>query len=299
MAGRGKSARSLALIAECERILEQIQPATVRGVCYKLFTFGHIPKMEKKHTDNVSRLLVWARENDVIPWEWLVDESDVDDRNPTWANPVEYVEAVKRSYRRDRWATQLAPVEVWSEKSTVAGVLRPVTNEYGVRFRRFGGFASRTKLHNASDTSWDHVDEANILAGIGVRPVTVLYVGDYDPSGMHMSQVDIPDHLAQYNANVDIECLAITLDDINQYRLTPHEAASKRKDPRYRWFVQNYGSQCWELDALDPNILRDKVEAAIREHIDWDAWNRCVTAERAECASLQDILGQWQAARSA
>jgi len=35
--GRGKSAKSLALIDACYEILQEIQPATVRAVCYQLF----------------------------------------------------------------------------------------------------------------------------------------------------------------------------------------------------------------------------------------------------------------------
>jgi hypothetical protein len=44
--------------------------------------------------------------------------------------------------------------------------------------------------------------------------------------------------------------------------------------------------------------LRNKVEAAIRERIDQEARQCCERVEAAECASLQDILSQWQAARA-
>ena len=44
-------------------------------------------------------------------------------------------------------------------------------------------------------------------------------------------------------------------------------AADKKKDPRHDWFVENYGKRCWELDAMDPNDLRDCVEQAIIELI--------------------------------
>ena len=41
-------------------------------------------------------------------------------------------------------------------------------------------------------------------------------------------------------------------------------ASDKKKDPRYKWFVRNYGNRCWELDAMDPNDLRACVEQADR-----------------------------------
>lgn len=42
---RGKSGRSIKLIAAAQCILEEIQPASVRAVCYRLFVEGLIPYM--------------------------------------------------------------------------------------------------------------------------------------------------------------------------------------------------------------------------------------------------------------
>jgi hypothetical protein len=57
--------------------------------------------------------------------------------------------------------------------------------------------------------------------------------------------------------------------------------------------VKQYGQRCWELDALSPVVLRNRLEAAIRAEIDWDAWRRCELAERAETESLREVLGAW------
>jgi len=73
--GRGKSQASLALINVAKIILEEIQPATVRAVCYRLFILKLIPSMAKNNTNKVCGQLVWAREQGLIPWHWLVDET--------------------------------------------------------------------------------------------------------------------------------------------------------------------------------------------------------------------------------
>ena len=70
-------------------------------------------------------------------------------------------------------------------------------------------------------------------------------------------------------------------------------ATDKQKDPRYRWFRDNYGDRCWELDAMDPNDLRDCVEESIKELIEPVAWNRCEIVNRAEQESLKTILAGW------
>ena len=70
-------------------------------------------------------------------------------------------------------------------------------------------------------------------------------------------------------------------------------AADKKKDPRYKWFVANHGRHCWELDAMDPNDLRDCVEQEIIELIEPVAWQRCEVVNKAEQESLQTVLEQW------
>jgi hypothetical protein len=71
----------------------------------------------------------------------------------------------------------------------------------------------------------------------------------------------------------------------------------KRKDPRYKWFIdETYGDQCWEVDALDPNILRSCVEQEIKDLIDPIAWQRCEQVNAAERESLRGLLANWAAA---
>ena len=72
MTGRGKSAASLILIEASRRILSEIQPASVRAVCYRLFIEGLIPSMVKSNTSKVGVQLVYARECGIIPWAWIL-----------------------------------------------------------------------------------------------------------------------------------------------------------------------------------------------------------------------------------
>ncbi len=280
---RGKSARSRALIDAAYDILAEIQPATVRAVCYRLFVAGQIASVAKTETNRVSTQLVYAREAGLIPWEWVVDETRRVEGKPSWANPAQYVRAVARSYRRDRWQQQPHHVEVWSEKGTVRGTLQPVLDEYGVPFRVMHGYGSATTLHDVAEDSY----EGNFIA---------LYCGDWDPSGLHMSAVDLPGRLAAYEGDVEVERIALTADDVADPALPDFHVDTKRSDSRYAWFRARYGTRCVELDALNPVELRRRVEAAIRDFIDWEEWERCEVAEAAERESLAHILDKWHAA---
>jgi hypothetical protein len=274
--------RSLDLIEAMYVKGEAAHPITGRGIGYKLFTAGLIPSMARAEMQRVYRLLKEARERGRIPWEWIVDETRAIERTPTWANPTDYARCVARSYRRDFWNQQPFRCEVWSEKGTVRGVLGPVLGHYAVGFRVMHGFSGATTVYDVSQDD----DGRDLIA---------LYVGDFDPSGMFMSEEDLPTRLSDYGGDhIELRRIALTREHVNG--LPPFPATDKRKDPRYKWFRANYGDRCWELDAMDPNDLRDCVEKEIVKLIEPVAWERCEIINQTEQQSLKTILEKWGAA---
>jgi hypothetical protein len=279
--GRGMAKASLDLIEAMFDIAETTQPITGRGVGYKLFARGLIPSMKKKEMQRVYRLLKQAREQDTIPWDWIVDENRYLEKVPTWADSDQYMRSLQRSYRREFWDQQPVRCEIVSEKGTVRGVLAPVLDKYGVGFRVMHGFTSATTAYDLSQDD----DGRNLI---------LLYVGDFDPSGMFMSEKDLPARFEKYDGD-HIELKRIALVSEQTRELLSFPATDKIKDPRYKWFVPHYGDRCWELDAMDPNDLRNCVEAAIKELIEPVAWARCETVNTAEQASISDFFGKWNA----
>jgi hypothetical protein len=276
----GRSKRSVDLIEAMYTAAEAAQPITGRGVGYKLFTAGLIPSMAKSEMARVYRLLKEAREEGTIPWEWIVDENRTMERVPTWNDPEHYAYNVARSYRRDFWNHQPVRVEVWSEKGTIRGVIQPVLDEYAVGFRVMHGFGSATSVHGVAQDGDDG------------RELIVLYVGDFDPSGLYMSEEDLPNRLVKYDGDhVNLQRIALTRAQIRGLPSFP--ATDKKKDTRYKWFVEHHGARCWELDAMDPNDLRDCVEEAIKEWIEPKAWKRCEIVNAAEQESLKTVLKGW------
>lgn len=302
--GRGKSRRSLELIEASIEILEEIQPASVRAVAYRLFTLGLISSMSKNETNKVSRQLTDARVAGKIPWSWIVDETRGVEGAPTWADPERFAESVTRSYRRNKWAAQPVRIEVWSEKGTVRGTLAPVLNGYEVPFRVMHGFASATAVQEIAQASLT-----------SAQPLIALYVGDWDPSGLHMSEEDLPARLHTYRTNlceqqeiawwkderfaktdITIVRVALSAEDVLDPELPSFALDTKRGDPRHGWYLgQRYGTRCWELDALSPVILRERVETAIMAQLDRGAWDRYVEAERVERESIESTVRTWKA----
>jgi hypothetical protein len=271
--------RSLDLIEAMRAAAEAAQPITGRGIGYKLFTAGLTPSMGVTEMKRVYRLLKEARERGYIPWRWIVDEGRTLEQVSTWADPAAYARCVARSYRRDFWNQQPVRCEVWSEKGTVRGVLQPVLDHYAVGFRVMHGFSGATTIYDVSQD-----DDG--------RELVVLYVGDFDPSGMFMSEQDLPARFSKYDGDhVTLKRIALTREHVNGLPSFP--AADKRKDPRYKWFCANHGDRCWELDAMDPNDLRDCVEEAIKELIEPEAWERCEIVNQVEQESLKTVIAGW------
>jgi hypothetical protein len=276
-------------IQACYDILQAIHPASVRAVAYQLFIQKLIESMEKKCTNRVSEHLVTARKEGIIPWEWIVDETREPDYPGTWASAEYYLRIKMLVYRRDRWVMQPHRVEIWSEKNTVRGTLAPVIEQFGLIYRPHAWLTSWSCSHAAAE-DWR----------LDPKPTTVLYVGDWDPSGLYMSEVDLPENRMGFEGlQVDIRRLAILGDEARRTNLPSFSAHEKRTDTRYPWWqAQGYGTTCWELDAMNPNDLRALVQAAIEEYIDWPAWWRAEAVEAAEQHSMRTFLATWNDVRA-
>jgi hypothetical protein len=280
---RGRAVLTIARERAVVEILREIQPASVRAVCYQLFVRGLIRDMGKSQTNGISSLLVRMREEGRIPWVWIVDGTRELERAPQLGDAEGFSQAVERSYRRDYWEDQPVYIEVWSEKSTVAGTLQPVLDQYGVGFRSLHGFNSATKVYEAAALSVDDT-----------RDWLVLYVGDWDPSGLYMSEADLPKRLDEYGGAIDLRRIALADRDIRTSTLPSFSPESKQTDTRYRWFKERYRTACWELDAMNPNDLRTRVEEAIAAEIDPDSWARARLAEAAEQTAIRQVMSRFR-----
>jgi len=304
MSGRGRAKSTDRLIAVMVEIAEKIKPCNVRALAYQFFNRKLIPSMAKEDVRVVSRLCLMAREEGSLPWEWIVDPTRQEQTVPTWDDPEDFADTVMRGYRRNKWDAQPKHISVWSEKSTVEGTLRPVLDKYEVPFQVLHGWSGATPVKNAANANYCRTQDT-----------LILYVGDFDPSGMGMSEMDLPKRLARYSSNdpsdkdisiedandilesAGLEIGRIALSDIHVSLLGEpcrFPASDKKGDTRYEWFVENYGDWCWELDALSPNQLRYCVESHILAELDHEAWARYVEVERAERKAIIDTCKSWK-----
>jgi hypothetical protein len=158
---------------------------TLRQLHYAIFSAAKIDyentqadyKRLSRATTLARRVQRWAELHlkkqviDGIPHDWIIDELREAEIVNLWDNVAGYMDTVKKAYRRNNWQDQSNHCELWSEKATVLGSMRPITQELDM-LRACRGFGS-TGMEG----------QIGSLFEVTKKPITVFYIGDHDPSG--------------------------------------------------------------------------------------------------------------------
>lgn len=299
---RGLSESTKQLIQYARQLLEEDNPQTLRQLHYAIFSRREIEyENDQAHYKRLSRATTVARRNyrelelmfpgrDVsllspclIPPGWMADETREPETVSVWADAAAYIETVKRAYRRDNWQDQAHHVEVWSEKATILGAIRPVAEEWGVTLRISHGFGS-TGMEQQIGECFASLEKQ--------KRINVFFLGDHDPSG-HVIEQDIHQRVTVASGRqFDMKRLAIHESDIRAFNLPPQRI--KPSDSRAAGFRRRFGSDAAtvELDALPAAELRRRVNAAVRELVDPERWQRQIAVQEVEFNSIADFAAR-------
>jgi len=256
-----KETTTLELLLKSQSIILQYVLVTVRQVYYVLVSRQDIYNTKNEYR-RVIRILKNGRLAGLINFDSIIDDTREAEKTPSWQSIKKILSAAVNQYRSDWWRDQPRYVEVWLEKRALRRILYPITNGYDVNLVTGGGYQSWSQVWAA---------KARFLARKGLK-LKILYFGDLDPSGKDMPR-DIRERFKTLGIDVDIIEVALTKDDILEYNLPKNP--TKKKDTRKAWYIKKYGiNYAVELDALPPEILREKVKTAIEEHCDLDLLRR-------------------------
>ena len=128
------------------------------------------------------------------------------------------------------------------------------------------------------------------------QEVTILYLGDHDPSGIDMTR-DVGDrttiftHWPQY-APVTVKRIALNMPQVEE--LSPPPNPAKLSDSRAGDYIARFGNESWELDALPPEYLDRLIRDEIDALINWDSWHRAVDYEEECRRQLAEFAAQWE-----
>lgn len=251
---------------------------TVRQLYYQLVSRNLVPNTTAAY-QRISKLVTKARMSREIEWDSIVDRARRPIMPGEYKDMAEFIRAVRNSYRRRRWEGQRNYVEVLVEKDALAGILEPVTSRYHVLLLANKGYLSASAMHDLA--------QRLLYNDLHSRKCHILYLGDHDPSGLDMVR-DISYRTLMFDAVASIDRLALNMNQIKRYKPPPNPA--KMSDPRADEYIREYGSESWELDALDPAVLADMVERGIRRLLDIPKYEAAVAREAAEKEDLDRVV---------
>lgn len=261
-----------ALIDQCNEIIEEYAAddldLTLRQLFYQLVARGLLGNTVKNY-DRLSEVVSDARLAGLLSWAAIVDRLRVPEVVSHWERPGDVLEAAAAAFRLEKWRTQPHWVEVWVEKDALSGVLEPVCRALDVPFFACRGYVSQSAMWRAAQ----RFEERRSRYG---QEVTILHLGDHDPSGLDMTR-DIGDRHTVFGVPVDVRRLALNHDQIKKFNPPPNPV--KMLDSRAPGYRARFGQTSWELDALDPRTLRDLVTRHVLALRDKEAW---AAAEREE-----------------
>jgi len=189
----------------------------------------------------------------LIDWLAIEDRTRERKHNSHWDNPKGVIESARNSYGIDMWSNQPERVEVWIEKEALVGVIESVCKTLDVPFFACRGYVSQSEMWRAG------VEFRN-----PEQHVVILHLGDHDPSGIDMTRDNFERLRTFSDGNVTVERIALNMDQIKKYNPPPSPA--KTTDSRGTDYIDKFGIDSWELDALEPKVLIDLITKKVANH---------------------------------
>ncbi len=257
---------------------------TLRQVYYQMVARDIIPNNMRSYK-NLGNLINDARLAGLIDWLAIEDRTRNLRGNSHWAKPGSAIESAAYSYRRDHWEGQPNYVEVWVEKDALIGIVGQICEKLDVNHFSCRGYVSQSEMWAAARRLRRRQD-----AG---QHVVLLHLGDHDPSGKDMSR-DIQERLVTFETyDVTFKRLALNMDQVELYNPPPNPA--KLSDSRASGYIEEYGDECWELDALEPKVISDLINKNVKKYRDDTLYNAVVEREAEERRQLDDLAEHYEA----
>lgn len=272
------------VVHQANKIIDEYQNEglrlTLRQLYYQFVARDLIPNNQREYK-RLGTIISDGRLLGLIDWNAIEDRTRNLLSNSHWDNPGQIIRAARDSFRLDHWEDQEYRVEVWIEKEALVGVIARICQNLDIPYFACKGYVSQSEMWGAAQRIINYN-----------ATTTVLHLGDHDPSGLDMTR-DIEERLELFNAhNVHVERIALNYDQIQEYNPPPNFA--KMSDSRYSNYTKRYGSQSWELDALEPRVLRDLIQTHTLPFRDREIWQATIKKEKAMRKVLADFAEDWE-----
>ncbi len=261
----------LIIVGQANKIIAEYQAQgyqlTLRQLYYQFVARDLIANKVQKYKW-LGSIVNDARLAGLISWHAIEDRTRNLQGNTHWSTPSEIINICAKQYREEKWAEQPNRIEVWIEKDALAGVIEKVCKRLDVNYFSCRGYTSQSEM-------WAAAQRLKRYERDGQETI-ILHFGDHDPSGCDMTR-DIEDRLAMFGSKVEVKRMALNMEQIDLYNPPPNPA--KSTDGRYEKYVEQYGDESWELDALEPKVLEGLIEDTVLDYRDEERWLAACAAE--------------------
>lgn len=264
-----------------EDYLAQDLKLTLRQLYYRFVASDLIPNTQRSYK-RLGSIINDARLAGLVDWEAIEDRGRNVNRISKWDDPGDIIESAARSYAIDLWEGQECRVEVWVEKQALEAVIKQASRKLACPSLACKGYMSQSEL-------WSAAERFKRLRRDGQTPV-IIHLGDHDPSGMDMTR-DIADRLKVFGIPTEVNRIALNWDQIEEYQPPPNPA--KTTDSRANAYIERYGDDSWELDALEPRVLRDLITTTIKRYMDLDLYQEHIDRQERERGLLNVASQNW------
>jgi len=244
-------------------------------------------KNNPKSYDKLVAIISDGRMTGDIDWDAIEDRTRSIEQGPMWNSPADILRAVAQQYNIDLWREQEYRPIVLVEKEALSGVIEPICRRLYVPFGACRGYMSQSMMHELALRLIGHLENNQ-------TPI-IFHLGDHDPSGIDMSgdidrrlELFIEHHLGE---KAEVQRLALNFAQVR--RFNPPPSPAKMKDSRATMYVNLYGYDCWELDALEPQVLDSLITNAVASVRDERAWAVSIEERDAARRRLSELADNW------
>lgn len=286
---------SYALIGMANQIISEYQAQghelTLRQLYYQFVARDIIPNSDASY-GKLGTVINKGRVAGLIDWSSIVDRTRTSRSNTHWNDPEEIIQAAADSFRLDTRATQEVYIEVWVEKDALVDIVGRVCRELDVPYFSCRGYVSQTAMWEAAQriTKEVCISEKHYIKH-GLKEAVLLHLGDHDPSGINMTN-DIQKRLHLFEAPIEIERIALTMEQIEKHKPPPNPA--KITDSRYWSYANIYGNESWELDALNPEVITQVIASSIAGYTNEDVREDMIIEQELRREELQYAAENWK-----
>lgn len=273
------------LIDRCNQIIADYEAQgftlTLRQLYYQLVSRNVIRNKQTEY-DRLGSIVNDARLAGLIDWHAIEDRTRNVRDLPHWTDPAAIVRATSQAFHMDMWAPQKYRPEVWIEKDALVGVIEGVCQELDVPYFSCRGYTSQSEM-------WVGAQRLKRYLRDYKTPV-IFHLGDHDPSGKDMTR-DILDRMEMFMGGVRLERLALNMDQVRRYNPPPNPA--KTTDSRYAGYIAEFGTESWELDALEPAVIAGLIRTALMRLVKKNVWARSKAKIKAGRQLLTSVAENW------